>query len=265
MKVFISADIEGINGIVDWKETEPGNNDYEMFRHQMTEEVKCACVGAHNAGADLIFVKDAHDNARNIIPSLLPDYVVLHRGWQGCPASMMAGLTNDFDAVIFIGYHSPSRSNGNSLSHTMNTHLHHVKINGTIASEFVINSYYASLLNVPTAFVSGDEALCMQVKEINDQIEVVATKKGIGGAVVSLHPNLTNKQIEEGVYKALSKKLDQNIVSLPRSFDIEIQYKSWIDAYRNSFFPGCKLVGNDRVFYHTEAYYDALVMMKFCL
>ncbi|HPX83483.1 MAG TPA: M55 family metallopeptidase, partial [Bacilli bacterium] len=35
MKVYISADIEGINGIVSWLETEKGD-DYEYFRKQMT-------------------------------------------------------------------------------------------------------------------------------------------------------------------------------------------------------------------------------------
>ena len=56
----------------------------------------------------------------------LPEYVKLHRGWEGGPCSMMSGLDNTFDAVIFVGYHSPSRSDGNPLSHTMNTRLHHV-------------------------------------------------------------------------------------------------------------------------------------------
>jgi len=69
-----------------------------------------------------------NDNARNIIFKDLPDYVTLHRGWEGGPCSMMAGLNDSYDAVVFIGYHSPSRSDGNPLSHTMNTRLHHVKI-----------------------------------------------------------------------------------------------------------------------------------------
>lgn len=265
MKVFISADIEGVNGIVSWSETEPGNPDYDMFRRQMTEEVKNACIGAHEAGATEIFVKDAHDNARNIIPSLLPEYVTLHRGWQGTPCSMMAGLDESFDAVIFTGYHSPARSEGNSLSHTMNTKTHHVKINGVMASEFTINSLFASYLNVPVACLCGDENLTKQVKEVNENIETVATKKGVGGAVISRSPIVTNNEIKETVKKALSKDLKNNIVPLPRSFDIEIQYKSHIDAYRNSFFPGCKLVGTDRVIFHTDNYYDALIMMKFIL
>jgi len=158
MKVFISADIEGVNNILTWDETTLNNSEYNYFRKQMTDEVKKACIGIKRADPDAqIIIKDAHDSARNLILSELPDYVQLHRGWQGCPCSMMAGLDNSFDAVIFIGYHSPSRSNGNPLSHTMNTRIHHVKINGIIASEFYINALFASYNNVPVAFLSGDK------------------------------------------------------------------------------------------------------------
>lgn len=265
MKIYISADIEGVNGICSWDETEYGHPRYLQFQKQMTEEVRRACIGAKASGASEIIVKDAHDSAQNIIFNELPEYVKLHRGWEGGPCSMMASLDNSFDAVMFIGYHSASRSDGNPLSHTMNTRIHHVKINGVIASEFTINSLYASYLSVPVAFLSGDSLLTKTVHSINENIETVATKEGLHGAVISRHPNITNKEIEEKVAKSLKKDLSKNLVPLPKSFDIEIQYKKHLDAYRASFYPGCTLLGTDRVIYHTENYYDALIMFKFLL
>ena len=266
MKVFISVDIEGINGICNWSETDNTSGAYEQFRKQLQKEVNAACEGAKEAGATEIFIKDAHDSARNLRIEELPEYVKLHRGWEGCPCSMMAGLNDTFDAVMFVGYHSPSRSNGNPLSHTMNTsRVHHVKINGVIASEFTINSLYASYLNVPVAFLSGDLNLTNQVKEINSNIETVASKEGCHGAVVSKHPNVTVQEIKEGVKKALAKDLKNNVVYLPKAFDVEIEYKQHNMAYNASFFPGCKLVGSDRIIYHAENYYDVLVMLKFLL
>ncbi|MCK9536317.1 MAG: M55 family metallopeptidase [Bacilli bacterium] len=265
MKIYISADIEGVNGICSWPETDASHPRYLEFKEQMTEEVRRACVGAKDAGASEIFVKDAHGSAMNINVKSLPEYVMLHRGWEGSVCSMMAGLDSGFTAVVFIGYHSPSRSNGNSLSHTMNTNIHHVKINGEIASEFLINSLYASYLNVPIAFLSGDLHLTEIVKKTNQNIEVVATKEGRGGAAVSRHPNLTNKEIEEKVNLSLRKDLSKNIVPLPQQFDIEIQYRKPIDAYNASFFPGCKLIGSDTISFHTNDYYQVLVMFKFNL
>src|SRR5690554_4898751 len=139
MKVFISADIEGVNSICSWDETEAGHYRYNEFKKQMAEEVSAACHAAKAAGATEVFVKDAHDSAMNLSIKDLPDFVKLHRGWEGDICSMMAGMDETFDACIFIGYHSPSRSDKNPLSHTMNTKIQHVKINGVIASEFDIN------------------------------------------------------------------------------------------------------------------------------
>jgi len=43
MKVYISADIEGVTGIAHWDEADPSKPDYEYFRQQMTAEVAAAC------------------------------------------------------------------------------------------------------------------------------------------------------------------------------------------------------------------------------
>lgn len=265
MKIFISADIEGVNSINSWPETTANNPEYQPFKKQMNLEVLHACNGALAAGAKEIFVKDAHDSAKNLDITMLPEQVVLHRGWQGSPASMMAGLDKTFDAVMFIGYHSASGSAGNSLSHTMNTRINYVKINGEIASEFTINSLYASYLGVPVAFLSGDEALTKEVQKVNPNIRVVATKIGAHGATISKHPNVTNREIEEVVKQALQEDLKAKKIELSKKFDIEINYRSHIDAYNRSFYPGCKLKDDFTVTYCTDDYYDALVMFKFVL
>lgn len=265
MKVFISADIEGVNNIVTWDETDPKYPEYAYFRKQMTDEVSRACIGAKAAGATEIFIKDAHDTARNLILKDLPEYVKLHRGWEGKPCSMMAGLDESFDAVIFIGYHSPVGSDGNPLSHTMNLRNQYVKINGVMASEFHINALYASYLGVPIAFLSGDKQLTEIVKETNPNITTVATKEGAHGAVISQHPSVTNNLIEEKVKEALSKDLKNNIIEMPKHFDLEITYKKFNDAYNASFYPGCKLISNDTVLFSSDDYYEVLRAIKFIL
>lgn len=263
-KVFISADIEGVNNVLTWDETELNSPEYARYRHLMTQEVKAAAEAAHEAGYE-VYIKDAHDYARNLIVEELPEYVLLHRGWQGCPASMMAGLDDTFSAVVYIGYHSAAYTNGNPLSHTMTTRLNKVLVNGKIASEFLLNSFYATYNKVPIAFLSGDEALTKAVKEENDNIEVVATKKGLGGSIVSKHPEKVYKEIKEGVKKALSKDLKNNFVTLPLSFDCDIEYRQHQEAYRLSFYPGCKYVSPNRIIYHSDNYKDFLTMCKFTM
>ena len=133
MKLFSSADIEGTTGIVLWDETTNGHPRYPYFAEQMTREVAAACEGAAAAGADDILIKDAHDSACNLIPALLPEEVRIFRGW-GCDImSMMAGLERGCGGVFFTGYHSAAGMDTNPLSHTMNTKVASVRINGTVA------------------------------------------------------------------------------------------------------------------------------------
>ena len=105
MNLFISSDIEGTCGIAAWSETEPGrpDGDYAYFKQQMSREVAAACRGALAAGGERILVKDAHDSARNIDPSVLPEEVQINRGWAGDVYSMMSGIQHgDWDAVQFL-------------------------------------------------------------------------------------------------------------------------------------------------------------------
>jgi D-amino peptidase len=265
MKIFISADIEGVNGIVAWSETDADKSRYFQFQKQMTMEVAAACQGAKAAGADMVFVKDAHDSAMNLDVSLLPEYVHLHRGWEGSLCSMMAGLDKSFDAVAFIGYHSPAGSDGNSLSHTMDTTIHHLKINGVDASEFTINALYAAYLGVPVVFLSGDLNLTKQATSVIPSLVAVATKEGRHGAVVSAHPTVTNKAIEEQMKYALNQDFSKNNLPLPKHFHVEIGYKKHQDAYRLSFYPGCQLINPETIVFESDDYYEVLRAFKFIL
>lgn len=264
-KVFMSIDIEGINGICNWDETELNNPCYEQFRQELQREVNAACKGAIEAGATEIVIKDAHDSARNLNIYDLPECSKLIRGWEGGVCSMMAGLDESFDACMFVGYHSPSRSSGNSLSHTMNTRIMQITINGQIASEFYINSLYASSLNVPVAFLSGDKDLTENVKIENENIETVASKTGMHSACLSEHPKRTCELIQKYAKEGLLKCSDKNIVIMPQRFDVKIQYKDHNSAYRASFFPGVKLINSDTISFKSKKYYDVLVMFKFLL
>ena len=67
MKVFISADIEGVTGILHWDETARTHADFTEFRDRMTQEVSAACEGAFEAGATEVWIKDAHGSGRNLI------------------------------------------------------------------------------------------------------------------------------------------------------------------------------------------------------
>lgn len=265
MKVYISADIEGITGTTHWDETEKSKADYADFREQMTAEVAAACEGALDAGATEIWVKDAHDSARNIIAGRLPVQARLFRGWSGHPYMMMDGLDTTFQAALMIGYHSRAGSGGSPLSHTMSGSNTYIKINERYTDEFLINAYTAAFENVPVAFISGDERLCKDAAAFIPGITGVAVKQGIGNATLNIQPQLAIEKIRTGVQESLQSDLARCRVTLPDHFTVEIGYKSHTQAYSASFFPGACLKDETTILFESSSYFDVLRLFAFVL
>jgi len=265
MKLFISADIEGTTGITLWDETENGHSRYPYFAEQMTKEVKAACEGAMAAGADDILIKDAHDSACNLIPSLLPEETRLFRGWGSDVFSMMSGLEPGYDGVFFTGYHSAAGMDTNPLSHTMNLKNHSVRINGVIAPELMINSLTAAYMGVPVRLVTGDKGVCDWMKRMNPNVETVAVSEGRGGGSISIHPNKALRLIREAAERAMRKDAKDCMFPLPDHFRVEIDFKKHPSARSAAAYPGVKQTGPYSVAYEADDYMDVLKMLDFVL
>lgn len=266
MKVLISSDIEGCAGIAHWEETGPKDNRwYDYFCKQMTREAAAACQGALAAGATDILVKDAHGSGRNIDPAGLPEGVQINRGWNGGLFSMVAGLSKEFDALAFTGYHAHAGSNGNPLAHTMELGVEALHINGKLASEFTIHSYIAGMLNVPVVFVSGDAALCKQAKEFLPAITAVAVSAGAGDSSTSAHPHVAVEMIREGMRKALAGNRFACHVEMPPHFAVEVRYHSHALAFAKSFYPGAQQVNEKTISFEHKDYYEILRFFHFVL
>jgi D-amino peptidase len=134
MKIYISADIEGVAGITHWDEATKTETSYQAYREQMTRELVAACEGAVAAGATEIWVKDAHWTGRNLITAELPERVRLIRGWSGHPYGMVQELDDSFHALLMVGYHAAAGSDTNPLAHTITLGVTSIKINGQLAS-----------------------------------------------------------------------------------------------------------------------------------
>lgn len=264
MKIYISADIEGVTGVTHWDETEKGKEGYKEYAQQMTLEVKAACQGAINAGANEIWVKDAHDSARNIDHNQLPKNTKLIRGWTGHMYSMVQGLDSTFDALIFVGYHSAGGSDKSPLAHTMdNGKINYIKLNGQYLSEFLLHAYIATYLNVPVVFLSGDLGLCDEVKRINHNIVTIPVKEGIGGATISIHPQLALDLIKNGVEESLKKDFSLYRIELPEKFVLDINYKESRDVSKALDYPNMKYNGPKEVRLETEDYMEVVRAIQF--
>jgi len=263
MRVYISADIEGVTGTTHWDDTSTGKPGYAEAREQMTAEVAAACDGFLAAGAEEAWVQDAHGGGRNILAAKLPEQTRLIRGWADTPLSMAQELDETFAAVAFVGYHSHAGSDANPLAHTWTGEVMRLTINGGLVSEFLWHAYAAATLNVPTVLVTGDEGLCEDVKAVNASIRTVGVKRGLGGSTNSIHPDVAVRRIREESEAALSGDLSACRVPLPAHFSIEIGYRSAPRALRGSYYPGATLKDARTVTFETDDFFDALRMLLF--
>lgn len=256
MKVFISADMEGLATTSTWRDCDPASPAYKEQTREMTDEVLAACEGAFNAGATEIVVRDAHDNATNIDPARIPPHVKLLRGWNGHPYQMVAGIDSTFDAAMFIGYHSPAGRPGNCLSHTISCGQMHIKLNGRDASEFLLHSYVCALERVPCVFLSGDKALCEMESGLHPKLVTLPVKEGCGGVTCVYSPAEVHSAIRTQAERALRQDLRGAAITLPEHFTLEICYKEHVQAMKASFYPGVKQVSDSTVVLETDNFFE---------
>ena len=277
MKVFISADIEGIAAATYWTEVEPEKYgmekyenamvlEYDKYCEIMTDEVLKVCEAAFKAGATEIVIKDAHHDGTNINTARLPKGVKIIRGWERHPYEMVQGIDESFDCVAFVGYHSAAGNAGNSLSHTMSLDPCSVKINGVETSEFLLYSIVAASLGVPTVFLAGDKALCDSAKALFPWIETAAVKEGKGHSTKTLTPHDADKLIYKNALKAFSQDMKKvPLYQIPEKFECEVTYKDHADATARQYYPGCRMVGRNTVGFTAKTAYEMAQTFMFIL
>jgi len=179
MRIYLSVDLEGINGVVHSSQTQPGEPGYERAVALMHEETNAVIAGALAAGASSILVNDSHYDMRNLRSELLHKQATVLSGWQK-PYSMMSGVTEKVDAVCFIGYHARAGVAKGVLSHTYRAQVFlDVELNGKPVGETGLNAALAGWFGVPIAMISGDDTVCTEATELLGPLACVPVKTSI--------------------------------------------------------------------------------------
>jgi len=262
MRIFISADIEGVTTTTTHEECNSTSPLYPRHAEQMTKEVLAVVEGAFAAGATEIVIKDAHGSGMNIDPTKMPENVILQRNWTGHPYLMVEGVDKSFDAAMFVGYHSSAGKPGNPLSHTKTGKSAYIKLNNRFASEFMIYSWACALEGVPSVFLSGDKMLCDDEAELHPSLISVATKDGLGSITRNYSTVTTMRSLREKSEQALKQNLSAAKIVLPDSFELEVFYKDQGEAERASHYPGAVKVSSNIVTFKHDCYYEVLRAIK---
>ena len=256
LRVYISADMEGVVGAVTGEQLGPGGFEYERFRELMTREVLAAIEGAREAGADEILVSDSHGNGQNLVLELLPPDIQVIRSWPR-PLMMMQGVERGFDAAVFLGYHSGTTNPEGVRAHTISSaNLTAVRLNGIAMPEGGINAAIAGHFGVPVVMISGDDAAVAEVRRIVGDVEGAVVKWSLSfHSARTLMPRAAYELIRQKVAAGLGRLDELEPYRLETPVELEVSFKHYRPPQLLAYLPGVertdshtiRFVGEDMV------------------
>jgi D-amino peptidase len=210
VKVWISFDMEGVAGIVDWEQCLPsGGPRYAVGCQLLLGEVNAAIEGALAGGATEVLVNDSHGAMANLDPRLLAGEARAITG-RHKPLYMTQGLADDVDAAFLVGYHGSISGRPSTLSHTYNPEvIAGVRLNGSLVGESGINALVAAHHGVPIALVTGDAVTWAETRAFAPGAVPVVTKVSLTRfSATNLHPAESCRRIRTGAEEAVRRVRD---------------------------------------------------------
>lgn len=204
MKIFLSSDMEGTAGIVDWEQCTGDGPQAAAGRRLLLAEVNAAIEGAQAGGATEVVVNDSHSVMRNLPPQELAGQASYISGGHK-PLYMMQGLDDSFGAVLFVSYHGSIGAPA-GLSHTYSPRaVAEVRLNGAVTGEAGLNALAAAHYGVPVVLITGDRCACEEAAVLLPGIHTAVVKEPVSRlAAHSLHPTRACELIREVAEKAVA-------------------------------------------------------------
>jgi len=250
LKIYISADMEGITGVVTDAQLGTDGFEYQRFRQFMTDEVNAAIDAARAAGATEFVVSDSHGNGQNLLIDQLPADVTVVRSWPR-PLSMMAGIDETFDGVIFIGYHASTGNTRGVRAHTMSSaNITSLRLNGIEMTEGSMNAAIAGHFGVPVIMVSGDDVAVAENQVLIGNIEGAVVKWAMGfHSARTLTPEAGVEEIRTRTASAISRIGNFQPYILETPITLELSLKNYRPIELLGYLPNVERVNSHTIRY----------------
>jgi D-amino peptidase len=238
LKVYISADMEGVAGAVSGEQLSPAGFEYQRFREFMTAEVVAAIEGARAAGATEILVSDSHGNGQNLLIERLPADVRVVRSWPR-PLMMMEGIDSTFAAVILLGYHAGTTNMGGVRAHTLSSaNYARVALNGTDVPEAGLSAAIAGHFGVPVVMISGDDVAVGEARALLGQMEGAVVKQALGfHSASTMTPQAAQALIRERARAGVGRRAQLRPYVVPGPVRLDLTFKSYRPAEVVAYLP----------------------------
>ena len=239
VKIYISADMEGLTGVVTGDQLGPTGFEYAAFREVMTAEVNAAIEAARAGGATEILVADSHGNMENLLLDKLPSDVQVVRSTPR-PHGMLEGIDGSFAGVIFIGYHASTTNPRGVRAHTLSSaNLADVRLGGVSMPESGLNAALAGHYGVPVLAVSGDDAAVEETKALLGDVEGAVVKWATGfHSARTLTPAAGREVIKAAVKRAMERRAERKPYRVPMPTELEVRFKNYRPAEILALLPG---------------------------
>lgn len=238
LRVLISVDMEGVAGAVTGDQLGPTGFEYGRFRDFMTREALAAVTAAKAAGATDVIVTDAHGNGENLLIEQFPADVRVIRSWPR-QLGMVAGVDQEVDAVMFIGYHASTNNAKGVRAHTFSSAtLTRVALNGSVVSEGSWAAAVAGHFNAPVVMMSGDDAAIAEVRSAVGNIEAAETKRTLGfHSAMTLTPQASYDLIAARVKAAMARRAEFKPYKVATPVTVDVSFKHYTAAETLAFLP----------------------------
>ncbi|MFF3389340.1 M55 family metallopeptidase [Streptomyces sp. NPDC002669] len=262
MKILISADMEGATGVTWPADVLPGSPQWERCRAMFTSDVNAAALGFYDGGADEVLVNEAHWSMRNLLLERLDDRVEMLTG-RHKSLSMVEGVQHgDIDAIAFVGYHTGAGAEG-VLAHTyLANSITGVWLDGTRASEGLLNAHVVAEYGVPVVLVTGDNLTCVDAEGYAPRARKVAVKDYVSRyAAVCRTPARTAADIRAAAREATALAVRHTPVE-GGPHTVELEFDAEHLAGAATVVPGVVAGGERRVAYTSATMYEAIRTFK---
>ncbi len=200
LHVLIIADIEGSSGCGSYAASSFMTPEWPPACLEMTRDVNAVITALFASGVGQVTVKDFHRTAWNIFPEGIDPRARLVSGYQAGPVPGI-GDPADADAVMFLGMHAASGSDG-FLPHTLTSRLARVEVNGRLMPEVSLFAASLAPFGISPVFLSGCPLACAQAREYIPGIHTFSIDKA-EACVKTFRKEQWRKALAEAAVNAL--------------------------------------------------------------